>query len=679
MTATPFFLYDSLSNLDLPFVGTRLDDSFLPDHEDHSHSIALLSGAISATSPQYIFGGSLADTLTLKGVSGKNVNFSLGAGKDVVVISKSFFGLVDTGAPNENLNDDADSVTIKGGFFGGDIFTGKGADNVTISGGTVSDAEFLLGSGDDKIKSSVSIWKSIIDLGDGNNSFSGSHFSGSYSDEYYDLYSGSGNDSVSLSGSFNGLADLGGGKDSFSAGSFSGSLYAGSDLGAATTASQVKTVTVKKSGYGTIGLSNSADVVSFGGDYGGSFYGNDGDDKMTLGRDAIDPYFDFGAGKDSLVIKRDLLITQIPSDIFLAGVNLGLGDDTASIGRRNYGSIALNEGSDRLTVNGDNLGWIDAGSGDDILFLNRDNGMTLLPQSLGDEPQIVENTLQSLSGDIYLGAGNDSLTLKGDSLSGSIQADAGDDKVTLKGDSASSVGLGEGQDILSVAGNQSGQIYAGAGNDLIDIRGDLKAHVSLESGDDTLTVWGETDTWISCGGGRDQISLKGKSFANLTSGGSSGLIQLGNDGNYLILMDELSLSIKGGSGSDLIDMGELDLAAGVNIDFGAGVDYLTVSGALYGLPETELKNLEVLRLGSTSADHILSFAEIKAIAAPGSSGFRIIVYESAEDELLTTLNITDSGAESFDHYFFAEDGEHQVYSSGDFDILIQFTPDIHIS
>jgi hypothetical protein len=686
MTATPFFKYDNLTELDLPFTGTLLDDSYIPDflpnHAEQKHSLTLLSGMITATSSQYIFGGSLADTLTLNGITGKNVGFSLGAGKDVVVISKSFFGVLDTSADRDSTADDGDSITLKGGHFGGELYAGAGADSVTISGGSVADAHFDLGSGDDKFKSSVSIWRSSIDLGEGNNSFSGTSFSSDSDYENDDFFGGTGNDSLVFTGSFGGTLSLGTGKDSFSSATFSGSIYGSSALGSATLASQVKTIAVKKSGYGTIDLGEASDIVTFGADYGGNFYGDGGDDKLTIGRDAKDPFFDFGAGNDSLIIKRDLLINYSPENVYLAGVNLGIGDDIVSIGRCNQGSIDLNEGFDRLTINGDNLGWIDAGAGDDIITLNRDNGMKLLPAIPSDaSPSIVITSLQDVSGDIYLGAGNDQLTIKGDSLSGSILAGLGNDTVTLKGDSNSYINLGDGNDSLSLAGSQNGQIYAGSGNDLINIKGDLNwgdhgAQIDLGTGDDTLIVLGDiTDGTVSCGGGHDLITVKGYSQFNLTSSGSSGIIQLGNEGNYLLPNDQLSLSIKGGSGTDIVDIFNIDLASGVSIDFGGGVDYLTVFSTLHGLPETQLKNLEVLRLGSETADHVLSLSEIKAISTAGSSEFRIITHN------LSTLKITDSASDdgAFDHSFFAEDGSHQVYSSGGFDILIQFAADIHIA
>ena len=683
MSATPFFKYDTLSNLDmrdtgnsLVFTGSVLSSSYLPDHEDQKHSITLVSGMISANSSQYIFGGSLADTLNLNGVIGKNVGFSLGAGKDVVVVSKSFFGVLDTSAPRESLGDDGDSITFKGGQFGGELYTGAGADSVTISGGSVADAHFDLGSGDDKFKSGVSIWRSSIDLGEGNNTFTGVDFRGSNND-LDDIYGGTGNDVLAFTGSFGASVSLGTGKDSFSAGSFSGSIYASSASGSASLASQVKTISVKKSGYGTIDLGEASDSVTFGADYGGNFYGDGGDDKLTIGRDAANPYFDFGAVNDTLTIKRDLVRSYATEEAFLAMVDLGSGDDIVSIGRRNQSSIALNDGKDRLTLNGDNLGWIDAGAGDDIITLNRDNGMKLLPAIPSDaSPSIVITSLQDVSGDLYLGDGNDQLTIKGDSLSGSILAGLGNDTVTLKGDSNSFINLGDGNDSLSLAGSQNGQIYAGSGNDLINIKGDLNSHLYLEAGDDTLSVLGDiTDGTVSCGGGHDMITVKGYSFFNLSSGGSSGMIQLGNEGSYTITMDALSLSIKGGSGTDIVDIFNIDLASGVSIDFGGGVDYLTVFSTLYGLPETQLKNLEVLRLGSEIADHVLSLSEIKAISTAGSSEFRIITHN------LSSLDITDSNSDDgrFDHFFFAEDGSSQVYSSGGFDVLIQFVADIHIT
>jgi len=684
MSATPFFKYNTLSNLDmrdtgnaLVFTGSLLSTSYLPDHEDQKHSITLLSGMISANSSQYIFGGSLADTLNLNGVIGKNVGFSLGAGKEVVVVSKSFFGVLDTSAPRESLSDDGDSITLKGGQFGGELYTGAGADSVTISGGSVADAYFDLGSGDDKVKSSVAIWRSSIDLGEGNNTLTGVHFSGDSNFDLDDIYGGTGNDVLAFTGSFGGSVSLGTGKDSFSAGSFSGSLYASSALGSTTLASQVKTIAIKKSGYGTIALGEAGDILSFGADYGGSFYGYGGDDKLSIGRDAANPYFDFGAGNDTLTIKRDLVRSYATEEAFLAMVDLGSGDDIVNIGRRNQGSIALNDGKDRLTLNGDNLGWIDAGAGDDIITLNRDNGMKLLPAIPSDaSPSIVLSSLQDLSGDLYLGGGNDQLTIKGDSLSGSILAGLGNDTVTIQGDSNSFIDLGEGNDSMSLAGSQNSKIYAGAGNDMISIKGDLNSHLYLEAGDDTLSVLGDvTDSWISCGGGHDMIAVKGYSFFNLSSDGSSGMVQLGNEGNYIIPMDELTLSIKGGAGIDIVDLAHLDLASGVSIDFGGGVDYLTVFNTLYGLPETQLKNLEVLRLGSETADHVLSLSEIKAVSTAGSSGFRIITHN------LSSIDITDSNSDDggFDHFFFAEDGSSQVYSSGGFDVLIQFVADIHIT
>ncbi|MEN9358597.1 MAG: hypothetical protein RL095_132 [Verrucomicrobiota bacterium] len=648
------FTYDSQI-----FTSDDIDGNFLkrdinPSVIDAVHTITVNSFLLAyqadpeVPSERIVYGGSLKDTLILNGAIGSMIKFDLGAGTDSVTISKAFQGLLDTG-------DDADSVSIKGGFFGGKASTGAGNDSFSITKGVVAGAEIDLGDGDDRFSSTITLWDSSINLGEGNNTLS---ISGVFSAESEDdngdpvinILGGSGIDKLTIQGNVEAGIDLGLGKDVviFNR-NFEGGILSGSGEIAA---NEAKSISIKGHASATIITDIGADTVSIGKSLYGRIESSSGDDKVTIGQDARG-MLDLGDGNDILSIKRDFIGIDMSEDVamnsldansFDTHANLGHGNDTVSIGRHNIGGIDLGDGSNKITLGGDNRGWIFAGLDNDSIVINGDSGDTSIDnEDLGNQ------------GAIDLGDGDNSLLIKGD-MFGWIEGGEGIDTVTINGDFTYQCRLQGGNDKLAVKGELDGAIvWLGAGDDAMSVAGDCDGYIAFESGSDLLSIAGEA--WVS-----------------LSYGSASASVSLGKGDDEVEIVDTLAGRLSFGAGNDELRIGNLGmLASNALIDFGAGVDGFmvlgTVSAEEFNVARLKLQNLEALDLEDVAeATHSLNSADIQSVAGSAATEFHILLNSSSTLELRDLI-----GSEGT--VYSSLGGELQMHSIGSLEIYLHFYGD----
>ena len=642
MPTLAIFTYDSQVFTSDDFDGHLLKRDINPTTVAAIHNIAVNSYLMAyQADPEnlvehIVYGGSLKDTLTLNGAIGSRIKFDLGAGADSVIISKAFYGLLDTGA-------DADSIVVKGGLFGGKVLTGDGNDSFTVSKGIVAGAEIDLGEGDDKFTSAISLWDSMLNLGNGNNTVTITGRFTAESEEEEDqetvnIQGGTGADKLTISGNVEAGIDLGLGKDVIVfAKDFSGGIKSAS--GGDIAADQVKIINIKGHSDADISTGIGSDIITIGKSYDGEMETVAGDDKVTIGGDVFGS-MDLGDGNNMLTVKRDLVghrLTDEPS----TAVNFGIGNDTVLVGRHNLTGIDVGGGANKITISGDNRGWIVAGSGNDIITINGDSGdSTLDSVDVGNE------------GGVDLGDGDNTLLIKGD-MFGGVEAGTGIDSVTINGD-------------------LTYQVRLDAGNDKLVIKGDMdEGHVSLGLGHDSLIISGDAEGNIEFGGGTDTFTVMGEADLGLNLYVSSGVtstvvVTLGKGDDHIGMISVMQGKLNFGAGDDEFDIGNFDtLLPNAVVDFGAGIDSLNLLGTvtasdLHGAIG-KLKNLEVLSIeNGDEQTHTMNSADLIAISAAGATEFHLLVSGASTVEIDSMMH---SSAE----------GELQIHSSGAFDIYIHFT------
>jgi Ca2+-binding RTX toxin-like protein len=508
-------------------------------------------------------GGNLGDTI--KGADYNDLLSGL-AGNDSIV----------GGLANDTLNGDGGNDSLSGGNEDDVLFGGNGAD--LLNGNTGSD-DMYGGAGADILKGSSD--NDRLYGGAGNDSMNGGYYSDS-------LYGGDG-------------ADL---------------LYGNFDDAARLATSGTDTI------FG--GAGNDHFIIT--GDFGGSFYGDDGDDTVTgtnLGS-GIDVFFggigndlvqlsgtygsistvSLGDGNDS-ISAQNFSVNQLyaasgnDSVDFLAGNAYGgLGDDTISMFS---GTLFGGSGNDVLTmkvVNWTHDGFVDAGSGDDVVSFGGTKDI-LYPASVGafggagyDVLKVYDGSFLVSTAPVYDQWGK--LT----TVSGFEEIQIMDTDVQvryLRTDTRHN--FGATNDVLMIE-NGIGSYATAEGNDEIIIR---HADITLDTGDgdDDVTIV-STGYNIVTGNGNDVVSDYG--FENIVHSGNistgegsdnlwvngSGVIDSGNgddrmqlgslstfnDGTHFSVFvagDLSTAAVSAGNGNDKVIVQSLP----ASLDLGAGNDWVS--------------------------------------------------------------------------------------------------------
>lgn len=121
----------------------------------------------------------------------------------------------------------------------------------------------------------------------------------------------------------------------------------------------------------------------------------------------------------------------------------------------------------------------------------------------------------------------------------------GDDIIRIAGDKNSPLGLGNNNNQCQIDGNvNSGTLSGGNQDDVVKIKGDVKAPVELNGGTDAMEVLGNNNSRIEMGKGNDQLYVHG----NVSGAG----IDMGRGNDVLQIDGQISSSVNGGIGSDTL-------------------------------------------------------------------------------------------------------------------------------
>ena len=219
---------------------------------------------------------------------------------------------------------------------------------------------------------------------------------------------------------------------------------------------------------------------------------------------------------------------------------------------------------DTLFVGGgeDGISYIDLGTGNDYLKLGEIYGEDahMLGHSTviaGDGNDYVEMNITGLQ-NVSLGAGNDSLYLRGDV-----------DNLTTPAanDGVSTIDSGAGKDYVFVGGY--GEDSYSTGDYLVD----------LGAGNDTLTMWVDGNPTINAGDGNDLATINVLSDVTFNGGAGNDSLTINGDGVHTIDMgsgDDWTLINGARLGSGNVDNTINDRMT--TYDGGTGNDYLRVEG-----------------------------------------------------------------------------------------------------
>lgn len=382
-------------------------------------------------------------------------------------------------------------------------------------------------------------------------------------------------------------------------------------------------------GFGDDTIIGSGDENTLAGDNGNAT-GTDGggDDVIMLTRGSGNVLLGFGGD--------DYLMSSPEGNNTLSG---GEGNDTYVYGTSD---VVLPDGSGAdvyIAAQGTALRNVVVGPDDDISGVGQ---FTIE----GDQA----NTETLAGGGVITGDGADNITITGDA-SGSTYTNGGNDQVsagniTPTGD----IQLGAGDDTLSVTGSTatSGSVAGGDGADLLDF-GEaplVSGTITGGAGDDTIDIAGSTNANIDGGAGADSISVGELLPTTTLKGGDGddtfnvGLIQGGaaidgGAGDEEILPDAIGstggpITLSGGLGNDRVgysygqdittdagtDTSNLVLNGGDGVDVlqgspysgdqlsgGAGNDFL-YGGSAAGLPNLTVDQLAVVGTAYGDGDRL---------------------------------------------------------------------------
>ncbi|MDL2210557.1 hypothetical protein LJC26_07110, partial [Desulfovibrio sp. OttesenSCG-928-O18] len=409
-----------------------------------------------------------------------------------------------------------DSLSVRGviiGLAATEVYLGDGTNNVRIFGSSKAMEESVLamGKGADNVFLSGRV-DGIIDLGDGANvlavrgSVSGgnSHIYGGsgadkisvYAQQGGDalysayLYTGAGNDAVTLKGSvlFNSEIDLGVGNDT---------LFLRGDLG-------VGSSVYAMGGNNSIAI---AGAVNNSWMYIGAYDGKDFGGKNTVSVGAMaNSRLELGSGADSVLVRGELN----NADIYA-----GDGKNAVSVGAMFRSKIFGGKDADTITVNGSpGDSSINTGDGNDVVRV----AVTANGQGVG----MGIGTFV-----VAAGSGNDTVSVDtrytgtgaADIMHVRIEAGSGNDSISLMGNvTESHVLLQSGTNVVQLGSFAAGSVVGGSGNDKVYVDKLGKGgNILLGAGNDTLYLNG-IDTWpsgeaslvsISGGEGTDVLAISG--------------------------------------------------------------------------------------------------------------------------------------------------------------------------
>ncbi|ESQ90368.1 hypothetical protein ABAC460_09440 [Asticcacaulis sp. AC460] len=472
-------------------------------------------------------------SLTTSRVSLKNFtnyNLTFGSGNDTVTLNN-------TGAQNLVLGSGNDNVTLNGALGYQYVALGAGQDSLTVN----NSAQTVAVTSTLNNNAGVDFYGDLYNDGGNRTQYDAV--------ENLTYYMGSGSDTLNLNG-----GPLAAAANTVYVDAGAGGNILSANLGVITTDIFLNNASLTTSRLTLLGFVSYAVTFGSGNDSAtlSETAGQDlrlgaGDDSVSLNGAHGYQYIELGGGFDTLSVNN---ATQT------AGVSSNVYNDT---GARFYGDL-YNDGGNRTQFNGTEALVYRMGTGDDAFTFDGGPLATL-----------------ANSADIDAGGGTDTLTSANLSvittaitvLNSSLTAD----RVALNG--------------FEIYGN----VYMGSGNDSVTVAGANNQGWRMAAGNDTVTLTSSAGyQYVEAGDGTDSLSIDNHTVtANVGHAiyNDSGIRFYGdiyNDTNRTQFNGTENLSVIAGSGNDALSLDGTPLLnsnTSISFDAGAGIDSLTVNlGAL---------------------------------------------------------------------------------------------------
>ena len=524
------------------------------------------------------------DVFTIKDDSGPSLGstilddvlFKTGSGNDTVNIEKSDNHQlikntkIDTGADN-------DTVNIKSDMYA--YVTNNGTTDLTEYAGSRTDSFIKTGESDDTINvTDASISRVDIDTGDSDTGDMLNFISaGIYNSE---IKSGNGNDKIVLQDAKADVMDIytGEGNDSLT---IKGST-------------EIK----NNSAAHNDPISSPAHVANPGANQAG-IHSN---------------YIEMGKGRDTLTIERGAEISN--TKINTSSADAGVSDDRDSVdvagAKFNNAAIETGYGDDEINLkditmisNDGYSTYIGAGGGNDVINVSGNSSFdkAIIYTNGGDDHVNVDGDVSMVDSNIMLENGNVTLNvakatgLVDTNIEGAGVGNAGVKTVTIDNAELRRVTINTADDGDSVT------IGAGT-HDNTDVK------IFTQGGDDTINInsdlTGTSNVNLSPAAGE---AAHDHDASNINSG-------KGND--TINIADNVTLTntyLSGGDGSDLVDLGKDVSLNGTAINGGDGIDTLKVHDASFNTTNAgKISGFEVLDMSDINADAKFIFHNASDIA-----------------------------------------------------------------
>ena len=509
-----------------------------------------------------------------------NVILKTGAGNDTVSFEKGANSVtqflkdikVDTGSGN-------DTVNIANDMFGYDSAIGATSTENTEYAGSRTDSFIKTGEGDDTINvTDASIRRVDIDIGDSDTGDMLNFISaGIYNSE---IKSGNGDDKIVLQDTKADVMDIytGEGNDSLT---IKGST-------------EIK----NNSAVHNDPISSPAHVANPGANQAG-IYSN---------------YIEMGKGRDTLTIERGAEISN--TKINTSSADAGVSDDRDSVDvagakfnnaaiETGYGDDVINLKDVTMISNDGYSTYIGAGGGNDTINVSGNSSFdkAIIYTNGGDDRVNVDGDVSMVDSNIMLENGNVTLNvakatgLVDTNIEGAGVGNAGVKTVTIDNAELSRVTINTADDGDSVT------IGAGT-HDNTDVK------IFTQGGDDTINInsdlTGTSNVNLSPAAGE---AAHDHDASNINSG-------KGND--TINIADNVTLTktyLSGGDGSDLVDLGKDVSLNGTAINGGDGIDTLKVHDASFNTTNAgKISGFEVLDMSDINADAKFIFHNASDIA-----------------------------------------------------------------
>ncbi len=502
------------------------------------------------------------DTFTSEGqlgsYSGSDKNeIDLGDGTNTVTLKDAYRTTVTTGAGDDTItfNGHGRNNEIKAGEgkntikYGTDMEGWNSEDGVTITTGA-GDDEITIGGFSEQGEGIGSVGGNHINAGNGDNTIKIAYTINS------EITTGSGDDTIEIAknssdNSTSNIINAGAGANTITLGK-------GSNNTITTEGDAVQTITL-----GQVGKTNSANTVTTGG----------GADKITI--IGTNNTIDAGEGENEITVTESNEITT--------------GDDKDTINASgSFNVINAGNGNNEITAKGDG-NKIYTGTGDDTITAGEHGGYNEIYIGTYDEDEEEVTVEGGTNNTVNLGDHSsnkvyiyntkieegkvNTINIGDNASSNVIEVMNGHTEITGDGAHYSSVTTGDGDDVISLTGDNN-TINAGGGTNNITT-GVYKSNVTTGDGNDTITISTDgSNANINAGGGTNTISSEYQfTSSEITTGDGDDTVSLGKAGEKYVQNNTIAL----GEGKNTLT---IERNYGSNtITTGAGDDEFYISGS----------------------------------------------------------------------------------------------------